>query len=343
MGAPEESGGMNLYARELIHAWSENEDNDEIIVVGGGWAQRAFARLTNVRVVPVPDGGVLRIVSQWLFVAACARRWRADAIVSVSLIVTPFAGRRPRVCIVHDWRHVAHPDEFGWLRRLYRRLWVWSVNNATVAIQISAKTDAETSQLARKASRRVVPSGRDHPARWEVVDQLEDDGSVRILTFGHHANKRPELLIRAVAHLPAAGAGYVVTILGARGPYAQSLHRLADQLALRAEVVTPGYVDDPEYQKLVQRADIVALVSSDEGFGLPVVEAGYFGIPVVVTADSGLGEIHGDRVLVAAPDPREVADTLEEAARVVDLAVENETDTWSFCAQTIRACAGEVK
>lgn len=57
----------------------------------------------------------------------------------------------------------------------------------------------------------------------------------------------------------------------------------------------------------------MVLASTDEGYGLPVVEARYFGHPVVVTDDSGLPEIHGDLVISVPPTANGLADGLTRA------------------------------
>jgi glycosyltransferase involved in cell wall biosynthesis len=62
----------------------------------------------------------------------------------------------------------------------------------------------------------------------------------------------------------------------------------------------------------MQSTDLVVLASSDEGFGLPVAEAQYLGIPSVVMQDSGLAPIH-PFAIVAQPDELALAEAMTTA------------------------------
>jgi glycosyltransferase involved in cell wall biosynthesis len=63
----------------------------------------------------------------------------------------------------------------------------------------------------------------------------------------------------------------------------------------------------------MKRADCVVLASTDEGFGLPVAEALSLGHPVVVTSDSGLGEIFGDAVRAVPAEPEALGHAISDA------------------------------
>ncbi|WP_436698010.1 glycosyltransferase [Nocardioides sp. BYT-33-1] len=303
LGAPADSGGMRLYAEQLLRAWPDVAPEDRLVVIGAPWVAEVLPARPSVTVHVVPEGFAARAFGQWVRAGVVARRWRADALLSVSPLVSPLAGRRPQVCIAHDWRHVRHPAEFPRHQRLYRRLWAWSATHATRSIQISSKTDAETARIAPRARRVTVENGQDHPRTWPVVPP-DAAAEPFVVTYGHHANKRPDLVIRAlrVAH-DRLGSRPRLVVLGAGGVLREELRRIARAQGVADAIDFPGYVATPVYQELVQRARLVVLASSDEGFGLPVAEARYFGIPVLCTDDSGLDAIHGDRVLTAAATP----------------------------------------
>ncbi|HEV7148597.1 MAG TPA: D-inositol-3-phosphate glycosyltransferase [Pedococcus sp.] len=133
--------------------------------------------------------------------------------------------------------------------------------------------------------------------------------------------KAPEVLIKAAAELLARHPDWrgqlVVAILG--GPsgsgleHPQSLQELADGLGVNAQV---RFVPPVSRQDLVQwyrAADLVAVPSHSESFGLVAVEAQACGTPVVAARVGGLPTAVGDAgVLVDGHDPRVWADTLDE-------------------------------
>lgn len=313
LSAPADSGGMRRYAEELIHAWFDTDEGrrDSLIVHGEPWIEKAFADLERVRTVTVPDPTQFRrLTRQWLKSAMLWRRLRADALLSLGPMATPLVPGRARVCVVHDWRHIAHPEEFGRATRWYRRLWWLSVATCTTVVAVSDKTRAETLRLVPRAHVVTVLNGTDHPRRWQLPPPDGDESWV--LTYGHHSNKRPDLVLRAFALAEAPQAMHLV-VLGARGEDAERLTALASELGVGDRVRLPGFVPELEYQRLVARASLIVLASTDEGYGLPVVEGHYFGTPVVTTDDSGLGGIHGDGVVSVPPTPDALATAIRES------------------------------
>lgn len=301
LGAPESSGGMRLYAEEIIRAWNGIAPNDELTVIGGPWVKEAFDTRPGVSVIVAASGGTLRrILSQLVWVGLRYRSGRFSAVLSVSPMVTPLAPRSNRFVVVHDWRHLKNPSEFGIAQRFYRKFWRRSVATAATAFVISRKTALETGAIVPTAHAVMAQNGADHVRTWLPVDRAPVPA--QIVTFGHHSNKRPELLIRAMAIVVESGHKDIsLTVLGAQGGYRDSLRQLAKDFGVGDYCTFPGFVSDTEYQRLIQSASLVALVSSDEGFGLPVSEAGYFGIPCIATNDSGLDEVHGDAVFTTFP------------------------------------------
>ncbi|WP_456786674.1 glycosyltransferase [Cellulomonas sp. P5_C5] len=314
LGAPSGSGGMHLYALELVRAWSRTAE-DELVILAGPWAKAAFADLDHVSVHVARDDAVAgRALGQLVLSAALFRREHADAVVSVSPIVTPFVARSARTCVVHDWRHVRVPHEFPVWQRAYRRLWRWSVRRAGHVVAISEKTAAETRKIVPAAAGRivVVANGGDHARRWKVAPPGDSSGLRSVVTFGHLSHKRPELVIDALALLPPDVLdGVRLVVLGASGQYADSLRSRAGGAADLGRVELPGFVSAEDYQTTVAGAAVVVMASTDEGFGLPVAEATFFGIPVVVTSDSGLSAVHGDSLIESEPTPAALAQAIE--------------------------------
>ena len=63
----------------------------------------------------------------------------------------------------------------------------------------------------------------------------------------------------------------------------------------------PGYVSDQLLAKFYQHALIYVFPSRNEGFGIPVLEAFAYGLPVIIANNSCLPEIAGDAALSFDP------------------------------------------
>jgi glycosyltransferase involved in cell wall biosynthesis len=116
-------------------------------------------------------------------------------------------------------------------------------------------------------------------------------------------------LIEAFAMLGVPDLGLV--IVGGLGWLYQDVFAAIHRLDLEERVIVTGYVDDADLPAVYNLAQIFALPSLYEGFGIPPLEAMACGLPVVVADNSSLPEVVGDAgVLVNASDTAALADHL---------------------------------
>ncbi len=109
-----------------------------------------------------------------------------------------------------------------------------------------------------------------------------------------------DVLIRAMATLDAQPAPHL--LIAGDGPERARLHQLAQELGLAARVHWLGHQDP--IADLYRAADIVALASRADAFGLVLAEAGFYARPVVATGIGGIPEVvlHGETGLLVPPD-----------------------------------------
>ena len=340
MGATEYSGGMRLHATEMIRAWAIRYPEDQVTVLGPKWAVAELSQIAkNVSVREWPNERVAsRFVGQVLVAPITRWKRKADFLVSLSPIVSPLSPRRRSVCFQHDWRHIKNPDEFGFIQKQYRQLWKVSAARALTNACISEKTREETLAIVPGARTQIVSNGGDHPSRWKGLhDESESALTGCVVTFGHHNNKRPHLVIEGFAEYlrahPATNERLVV--LGARGAYQSALRDLAAQLGVESRVVFPGFVSDAEYQQIVATARCIVLASSDEGYGLPIAEADYFGLPAIATSDSGLSQIFSS-LIVTDPTGEGMAAALADALSYGDDHPRKTLPTWQDSVSSLR-------
>lgn len=117
-------------------------------------------------------------------------------------------------------------------------------------------------------------------------------------------NKRKNLpcLIRAFAqvlvsfpHLKLVLAGSFDTTPHINGE--QEIRQTVSELKLEGRVVFTGYLSDEALAVLYRHASLYVFPSTNEGFGLPVLEAFLHDVPVLVASNSCLPEIGGAAVL----------------------------------------------
>ncbi|EMY33600.1 glycosyltransferase [Arthrobacter crystallopoietes BAB-32] len=171
------------------------------------------------------------------------------------------------------------------------------------AARLVANTLTEASELKElygTAPERidVVPPGVDlavfHPA-GRALDRREagvDDGLFHICFAGRiQALKGPQVLLAAVARLlrQRPGLKLQVTIIGdASGANPLDLGQQIDELGLAGRVRLLPPVTAKELARHFRSADVVAVPSFSESFGLVALEAQACGTPVVATNVGGL-------------------------------------------------------
>jgi glycosyltransferase involved in cell wall biosynthesis len=339
LGAPASSGGMRLYVDAVVRGWRESHPEDQLTLLGGKWLEDVFGNRPGLRIIVWPNDFVgTRMIGQIFGSALTMYATRSVGVISLSSLVTPFIARKRRVCVVHDWRHVKNPSEFGRAQLAYRKLWNTSVRHAGTVVGISAKTHAETREIVPGSDGVIVENGRDYVRYWEPISNRSDPAVRTITTFGHFPNKRPELVLGALALLPLADRNSIrLVVFGATGEYREALRAQATQLGIAGSCLFPGFVAQAEYESYIQQSSVIVLASSDEGFGLPIAEANFLGIPAVVTKDSGLAQIHTQGLVEADPNAESLAEALSFAlSGQVPQADVSRVQTWADTARGLR-------
>jgi glycosyltransferase involved in cell wall biosynthesis len=141
--------------------------------------------------------------------------------------------------------------------------------------------------------------------------------------------KNIELALRVVAALKARERRVGLVLTGPPDPhdeesmaYFRNLQTLRRELGVEDEMRfvfetdldsdEPLTIDMPVVADLLRLSDLLFMPSHREGFGMPVLEAGLVGIPVVCTEVPAAREIGGDDVTLISPDsdPEWIADRI---------------------------------
>jgi glycosyltransferase involved in cell wall biosynthesis len=111
--------------------------------------------------------------------------------------------------------------------------------------------------------------------------------------------KGVDLLIRALAEAPQ---WHLVFAGDRESGQAPSWQRLARKLGVAGRVVWPGFLSGPDLLAALSAADLFALVSANENFGMAVVEAMLCGLPVMVSRAVGVWHDAKDEPFTLAVD-----------------------------------------
>jgi len=270
----------------------------------------------TVHVLPRRSVGALGRVANLADVVRLRRRPGVFHVTGDVHYVALGLPRRRTVLTIHDLGTLGGPPR--WRRAIIALLWFHlPVRWAGRVTVISAATRAALIELIPSSADRVElvtnPLPTDVVARPAPLGRSRPDVRPVVLAVGATPNKNLRRLVEAVVPLDVR-----LVIVGAVPDEIRVLLRPADG---RDGAGLETHVDlaREDLLKLYARADVVALVSTSEGFGIPVIEAQAVGVPVVASRIPPLVEVAGDGVRFVDPSNvsdirRGVADVLGDAA-----------------------------
>ncbi|ADW16710.1 glycosyl transferase group 1 [Desulfobulbus propionicus DSM 2032] len=152
------------------------------------------------------------------------------------------------------------------------------------------------------------------PATFAALETFDIDRPYFLFVGTLEPRKNLDRLLAAFATLPEnLRAETLLVIAGGKGWGGVNISSLLQQYDLERNVLVTGYVNDAQLATLYANAKFLVMPSLYEGFGLPLVEAMSYGVPVLTSDCSSLPEVAGDAGLLVNPhDSQAIADGLVE-------------------------------
>lgn len=163
--------------------------------------------------------------------------------------------------------------------------------SAFTASQVEDLLDVPTARI------RIVPHGvrRPEPA---AIPPPEERESIILFVGALQKRKNVAALVRAFARV---NAPWKLVLAGGRGYGWEEIEAAIAESPVRDRIQLIGYCDDAALRRFYARAAIFAFPSLDEGFGIPILEAMAWGLPVLTSNRSSLPEVAGDAAILVDP------------------------------------------
>ena len=212
-----------------------------------------------------------------------------------------------------------HPD-YPW--DLLKTAWPGAIQ---VVVSAARRDDLAGLMQINRDQIKIVPNGIDISGFLDLsadtlqfIDKLKllNTNPLILLPVRITTRKNIELAIRIMSSVREKFPDARLLVTGPLGPhnpanraYFDRLTSLRDELELRGVVsflaeLTSEFVPDRVITDLYRLADALLLPSREEGFGLPILEAGLTGIPVFCTDIPALKELGGAHVSYFSPDEK---------------------------------------
>ena len=201
-------------------------------------------------------------------------------------------------------------------------LWKWNGLQADIITACSAALarDLVDAFPAWKGRIRPIHNGLEvgrFAATSEQGSQVDPTlrGRRYILNVGTFETKKgQDVLVRAFHTLSSRFQELLLVLVGGAGPTRPGLEALVAELGLKERVVFRENIDHAQMAAFYRHAAVFALPSRSEPFGIAILEAGAFGVPVVASRVGGVPEIISSAesgILVEPDDPEQLSAALE--------------------------------
>lgn len=226
--------------------------------------------------------------------------------------------RYKTIPVFHDAFFFETPENYGklWLW-LYKKTAIPAAHRSPFVITPTAYAQKQVNYFTNIASDKLIivpegPKSLNDDEAAENTDQLLKSFSLTQGNYILHAGsmfKRKNIpaLISAFNKIKASGYPNLKLVLA--GPSTSNkidndsllIMKTIESMNLQNQIVLTGYLSAGELAQLYKNALMYVFPSINEGFGIPVLEAFSYGLPVAVANNTCLPEVGGNAVLQFNP------------------------------------------
>jgi glycosyltransferase involved in cell wall biosynthesis len=233
------------------------------------------------------------------------KKHKPDVVICLDFISPAASLPCRRLTVIHDAFFWQMPKNYSkWWRKYFTSLIKKGLKEKTEIVTTSEYSRISLLEILGDTfpisviyqAPKGLKAGTDPTFRTK--NKLEDKGYfLHIGTFDKRKNL--PLLVKSYAEfLKQTDSEKKLVLAGGPGESKQmndlpTVEGLVNELGLDGKVILPGYITDGEIKALYEGAFGYVFPSENEGFGIPILEAFGFGVPVIHSDQQALMEVSG--------------------------------------------------
>jgi glycosyltransferase involved in cell wall biosynthesis len=265
----------------------------------------------------------------------------------------PLRGNVPSVVTIHDLAYYYMKVHGEGMDNILKQWTNQAMANASKVVTVSRSTaiDCEKEGVPSKKLSVIYQGyeGANNPSIGKLdhsATGLKDKSLPFILFIGTiQPRKNIPNLIESFAKI-VNQVPHNLVIAGAPGDDSELVDKLILRHGLESRVIKLGYISDIQRSALYQHAELFVYPSKYEGFGLVILEAMSYGLPVITSNNSSLPEAAGEAaILVDADSTSQLSEAIKTVCldnslrdKLKGLGIEQSLRfTWEDCAKSMLA------
>ena len=214
------------------------------------------------------------------------------------------------VVTIHDLIFLRHPEYYHWFdRKMYTWKFHQTIKQADRIIAVSECTKRDILEFGKINPEKISviyqscnPKFTNMPTESEMETTAKKyDLPERYLLCVGTIEERKNLML-AVKSLKLLPEDIHLVAVGKKTKYADKVMETADKIGVSHRLHLLSGVSDDELNVIYKKAEVFVYPSRYEGFGIPIIEAIFCGLPVVACTGSCLEEAGGPDCLYVNPD-----------------------------------------
>jgi len=324
--------GVGKYTLNLVRSLSKQINNNKITLFVNDNLEGVNNRDLNfLRTSITPEMHPLNELWENIALPYYLQKYKIDIFHSPAFYLPVFTPGTKKIVTIHDLAVFKHPETFPYK---FSRFLQFKIKNAVkradriIADSKAVKSDLMDILRVREGKITVIYVGVDaeFTEGWTNTPSPTllrgDKGGIDIfkktkgltqgfMLYAGTIEPRKNLinLIKAFSILKERGSKHKLVIAGKRGWLYENILEEAKSSRFGEDIIFTDYIPDSELKLYYSSCDVFVYPSLYEGFGLPPLEAGACGAPVVVSDIPVFREVLGDSAMFVNPEkPEEIAE-----------------------------------
>ena len=258
------------------------------------------------------------------------KRYKPDLFISTDGFLS-LKSDIPTLLVVHDLGFEHYPDHVtGSASSFYRKYMPLYAKKATRIVTVSEFSKKDIVKLYQVAPDKIDVAYNGANDKYIPISQNEQQAVRNRYTGGkpyflyvgsvHPRKNVKNLLLAYDALRKEHHTEHQLVIAGRMAWKTDETKQVFEQMQFKNDVVFTNHLLLSELTKVMASADAFVYPSLFEGFGIPIVEARYCGVPVITSDRSSLTEVGGPNALYFDP---ERVDLIKDAMKLFLLDREN--------------------